>query len=187
MTLNDDQASMQPDHLSKADSSPESETPSRRAGLGTDRHRLEEGEYLVLAGIRIPSPLKAVAHSDGDALLHALADAILGGCGESDIGTHFPDDDPRWKDVDSTRLIEEVLLLAGKKGWVPVQIDTVVHLEKPRLKEYVPKMKMNLAQLLGISEDAIGLKAKTAEGLGPVSEGLAVDTFAIVQLERTGN
>ncbi len=163
------------------------ENRSVRIGIGTDRHRLEAGNQLVLAGVTIPAKVCAIAHSDGDAILHAISDAILGATGGDDIGTLFPDDDARWKDVDSREIVSEAIRFAREKGWQPCQVDVVVHLERPRLKEHRPAMRESLSTLLEIPGECIGLKAKTGEGLGPVGEGLAIDTFAVVQLERAGD
>ena len=159
---------------------------TRRVGVGTDRHRLQEGSGLILAGVKIPCDLEAVAHSDGDAVFHAVADAILGAAGGTDIGDLFADDDPRWKDLDSAVIVEKACEWAAGRGWKPAQVDVVIHLEKPRLSPHREAMKESLAQRLSIALDHVGLKAKTGEGLGPVGEGRAIDTMAIVQLQRAG-
>ncbi len=159
---------------------------SVRFGLGSDRHRLESGEGLILAGVKIPCDLRAIAHSDGDAVLHALADAVLGAAGGTDIGDHFPDDDERWRGMDSSAILREACHWALSAGWKPCQADVVIHLEAPRLADYRDRMKEEIANLLDIPVGCIGLKAKSGEGLGPVGEGLAVDVFAVIQLERAG-
>ncbi len=159
---------------------------STRFGLGTDRHRLQPGDGLVLAGVKIPCAVKALAHSDGDAVLHAVADAILGAAGGADIGELFSNEDPQWKDLDSAVIVAEACRWALDQGWKPVQVDVVIHLEKPKLAEHRTVMRDSLARLLNISVDAVGLKAKTGEGLGPVGEGLAIDTMAVIQLQRAG-
>lgn len=159
---------------------------THRYGIGSDRHQLEHGDGLVLGGVRIPCELRAVAHSDGDAVLHAVADAILGAAGGTDIGDLFADDDPRWKDLDSSVIVAKVCQWAKVRGWIPVQVDIVVHLERPKLADYRQAMKESLARQLSLTVDCVGLKAKTGEGLGPVGEGRAIDTLAVVQLQRAG-
>ncbi|OUU20767.1 MAG: 2-C-methyl-D-erythritol 2,4-cyclodiphosphate synthase [Planctomycetia bacterium TMED53] len=157
---------------------------SYRFGLGSDRHRLEEGDGLILSGVKVACDLSAVAHSDGDAVLHAVADAIFGASGGADIGEHFPDDDDQFKGMDSSAIVEAAVHWALEKGWKPAQLDIVIHLERPRLSGYREKMKENLSRLLTIPVECIGLKAKSGEGLGPVGEGRAVDALAIIQLKR---
>lgn len=159
---------------------------SIRFGLGTDRHRLQAGDGLVLAGVKIPCEFQTLAHSDGDAVLHAVADAILGATGGTDIGELFSNQDPQWKDLDSAVIVDKACRCALDQGWKPVQVDVVIHLEKPKLAEHRIAMKESLARLLDIPVDAVGLKAKTGEGLGPVGEGLAIDTMAVIQLQRAG-
>ena len=159
---------------------------SQRYGIGTDRHRLEPGEGLILAGVQIPCELRAVAHSDGDAVFHAVADAILGAAGGTDIGDLFADDDPQWKDLDSSIIVARACQWSAVKGWKPVQVDVVIHLERPKLADHRDAMKASLARQLSIPVDCVGLKAKTGESLGPVGEGRAIDTMAVVQLQRAG-
>ncbi len=153
-----------------------------RVGIGTDRHRLESGRPLILAGVEIPSPHGPVAHSDGDVILHALSDAMLGAAGSEDIGTLFEDTDPRWKDLSSRRIVEEVLRTIGELGWKPGNIDVVVHLEQPKISEHRDAIRSSLAEMLGISIDRVGVKAKTGEGFGPVGQSLAIEAMAVVQL-----
>ena len=153
-----------------------------RVGIGTDRHRLEEGRPLILCGVEISSPHGPVAHSDGDVILHAVSDALLGACACEDIGTLFPDTDPRWKDVESSHILSEVLITVAERGWKPSNVDVVVHLERPRLMEYRDQIRQQLAEWLGIDIDSVGLKAKTGEGVGPVGESLVIDSLAVVQL-----
>ena len=153
-----------------------------RVGIGTDRHRLEQGRPLILCGIEIPSPHGPVAHSDGDVILHAVSDALLGACACEDIGSLFPDTDPRWKDVESSRILSEVLVTVSERGWKPSNVDVVVHLERPKLVEYRDQIRQQLAEWLGIDIDSVGLKAKTGEGIGPVGESRVIDSMAVVQL-----
>jgi 2-C-methyl-D-erythritol 2,4-cyclodiphosphate synthase len=154
-----------------------------RAGIGYDLHRLAEGRKLILGGIEVPYHKGPVGHSDGDALAHALCDALLGAAGLGDIGTHFPDNDPKWKDVSSLRFLERAAELLVQRGLRIVHIDANVILEKPRLGPHFPAMRQALAQSLGISESAINLKAKTNEGVDAVGRGEAIAAQAVVTLE----
>ncbi|MGE4619444.1 MAG: 2-C-methyl-D-erythritol 2,4-cyclodiphosphate synthase [Planctomycetota bacterium] len=167
------------DTREKSDPGPAAEI---RIGIGTDRHRLEEDRPLVLCGLSIPSPHGPIAHSDGDVILHALCDALLGASGSEDIGALFPDTDPQWQGIESQHLLVEVLRIVADKGWKPKNVDVVVHLERPRLLEYRDSMRQQLAAWLGIPEDAVGLKAKTGEGVGLVGESLVIESMAVVQL-----
>jgi 2-C-methyl-D-erythritol 2,4-cyclodiphosphate synthase len=164
-----------------------SKTPSSiRVGIGYDIHRLAEGRRLVLAGIEVPHALGAVAHSDGDVVLHAVADAILGAAGLGDLGEHFPDTDPAWAGADSSGILRRVVEMARRKGWTPVGVDVNVLLEQPKLAPYKDKMRRRLAELLDLPADAAGLKARTMEGLGPIGEGQAVAAQAVVVLAKDG-
>ncbi|MEC9476564.1 MAG: 2-C-methyl-D-erythritol 2,4-cyclodiphosphate synthase [Planctomycetota bacterium] len=163
-------------------SSEEPLEPEIRVGVGTDRHRLEPGRALVLCGVEIPAPHGPVAHSDGDVALHAICDAMLGACACPDIGTLFPDTDPQWQGVASSRLLANVLAMVSERGWRPQNVDVVVHLEQPRLQQYRDQFCQRLAELLKIPVGAVGWKAKTGEGVGPVGESLVIDSVAIVQL-----
>ena len=154
-----------------------------RAGIGYDLHRLAEGRKLILGGIEVPFHKGPVGHSDGDALAHALCDALLGAAGLGDIGTHFPDSDPKWKDVSSLRFLERAAELLVEHGLRIVHIDANVILEKPRLGPHFPSMRQALAVSLGISASAINLKAKTNEGVDAVGRGEAIAAQAIVTLE----
>ncbi|MDE0961294.1 MAG: 2-C-methyl-D-erythritol 2,4-cyclodiphosphate synthase [Planctomycetota bacterium] len=156
-----------------------------RVGIGTDRHRLEVGRPLMLAAVAIPSPHGPVAHSDGDVILHALSDAMLGAAGCEDIGAMFEDTDPRWKNLASRQIVDEVLKKIGKLGWKPLNIDLVVHLEKPKLAEHRDSIRQSLSEMLSIEPAAIGMKAKTGEGVGPVGESLVIEALAVVQLMST--
>jgi 2-C-methyl-D-erythritol 2,4-cyclodiphosphate synthase len=155
-------------------------------GIGYDIHRLAEGRRLVLAGVEVPHTLGAVAHSDGDVVLHAVADAILGAAGLGDLGEHFPDTDPEWAGADSGRILRRVVEMARRKGWTPASVDANVLLERPKLAPYKDAMRRRLAELLDLPPDAAGLKARTMEGLGPVGEGRAVAAQAVVLLAKLG-
>src|SRR5215211_3850984 len=136
-----------------------------RIGIGHDTHRLAEGRPLVLGGVAVESERGAEGHSDADALAHALTDAVLGAMCEGDIGVHFPDTDPRWKDADSLQLLARVVWLASQRGFHVVNADATVQLERPRLRPYIQDMRRNLADVLGVELDCVSVKAKTAEGL----------------------
>ena len=153
-----------------------------RIGIGHDMHRLVEGRPLVLAGVTIASDRGGEGHSDADALSHALADAILGALSEGDLGVHFPDHDPQWKDADSLQLLSRVMWLAGERGFHVVNVDATVNLENPKLRPYVVTMREKIAEILGIDLGCVSIKAKTGEGLDAVGQGLAVTAQAIVLL-----
>src|SRR5437764_11707005 len=139
-----------------------------RIGIGHDTHRLAEGLPLVLGGVRVESARGAEGHSDADALAHAVTDAVLGEMCEGDIGVHFPDSDPRWKDADSLQLLARVMWLAGERGYRVVNLDATVLLEQPRLRPYVQEMRARLAGVLGVEIDCVSEKGRTGEGLGAV-------------------
>jgi 2-C-methyl-D-erythritol 2,4-cyclodiphosphate synthase len=155
-----------------------------RIGIGHDTHRLVEGRQLVLGGVQIASERGGDGHSDADALSHALADAILGALCEGDLGVHFPDDDPQWKDADSLHLLSRVMWLANERGFHVVNVDAIVSLENPKLRPYVVTMREKIAEILGIEVGCVSIKAKTGEGLDAVGQGLAVTAQAIVLLTR---
>ena len=154
-----------------------------RAGIGHDLHRLAEGRKLVLGGIEVPFHKGPVGHSDGDALAHAICDALLGAAGLGDIGTHFPDTDPKWKDVSSLRFLECVRELLADQRFRVSHVDAVVITEKPKLGPHFPAMREALAKSLGIPLSAINLKAKTNEGVDAIGRGDAIAAQAIVTLE----
>ena len=154
-----------------------------RAGIGHDLHRLAEGRKLVLGGVEVPFHKGPVGHSDGDALAHAICDALLGAAGLGDIGTHFPDTDPKWKDVSSLRFLERVRDLLAERQLRISHMDAIVITEKPKLGPHFPAMREALAKSLGISTSAINLKAKTNEGVDAIGHGEAIATQAIVTLE----
>lgn len=155
-----------------------------RIGIGHDTHRLARGRPLILGGVRIESERGAEGHSDADALAHAITDAILGALCEGDIGTHFPDHDPRWKDADSLQLLARVVWLAKQSGFKVVNVDANVSLEGPRLRPYIQEMREKLAHVLSVDGACVSVKAKTGEGLDAVGEGRAVVAQAIVLLGR---
>lgn len=156
-----------------------------RIGIGHDTHRLATGRTLILGGVLIESESGAEGHSDADALSHAVMDAILGALCEGDLGVHFPDRDPRWKDADSLQLLARVMWLVGERGYRVGNVDATVMLERPRLRPYIEEMRAKLAEVLSVGIDRVSVKAKTGEGMDAVGEGLAVVAQAVVLLERT--
>ena len=157
-----------------------------KIGFGYDIHRLEAGRRLVLGGVDIPHAAGLLGHSDGDALVHAVIDALLGALGEGDIGTQFPDTDPRYKDARSLGLLETVVGLVRSRGASIVNIDSVIVAEEPKMGPHIPAMKAALAPVLGVPEAAVGIKAKTNEDLGPVGEkrAIACCAIALIKLPR---
>ncbi len=155
-----------------------------RIGIGSDTHRLVEGRPLILGGVKIPAARGCLGHSDADALVHAIADAILGAASEGDLGQHFPNNDPQWKDADSTQLLSHVLALVGKRQLSLVNLDSTITLEAPRLGPYIKPMRESLAKILGLPFDCVSVKAKTGEGLDAVGQGLAVTVQAVVLMTK---
>lgn len=153
-----------------------------RIGIGHDTHRLAEGRPLILAGVQVEAERGAVGHSDADALAHAVADAILGALCEDDLGVHFPDRDPRWKDADSMQLLARVVWLAGERGFHIINVDANVLLERPKLRPFVAAMRENLAHTLNAEMGCVSVKAKTGEGLDAVGRGEAVTVQAVIML-----
>jgi len=154
-----------------------------RAGIGYDLHRLTAGRKLVLGGIEVPFDRGPVGHSDGDALAHAICDALLGAAALGDIGTHFPDTDPQWKDAPSLRFLERVRALLSERGLRITHIDAIVVAERPKLGPHFPAMRAALAGALGIEPQRINLKAKTNEGVDAVGRGEAIAAQAIATLD----
>ena len=153
-------------------------------GLGRDTHRLVKGRRFCLGGVRTPFDKGPLGHSDGDALLHSIADAILGAIGAGDIGDWFSDKNPRLKNIRSSKILASVLAESRKRGWVPAQVDTVIHLEKPKLGPRKAAIRRNVARLLHLAAADVSIKAKTMEGIGPVGEGLAFSCEALVTVKR---
>lgn len=154
-----------------------------RIGTGTDTHRLVQGRPLVLGGVNITSDLGGDGHSDADALVHAVADAILGALCEGDIGVHFPDEDPQWSGANSLELLSRVMWLARERNLHVVNVDSTVILESPKLRPYVDAMRSNIADILGVEPACVSIKAKTGEGVDAVGQGLAVTAQAAVLME----
>jgi 2-C-methyl-D-erythritol 2,4-cyclodiphosphate synthase len=154
-----------------------------RVGIGHDTHRLSEGRPLILGGVRIDHPRGLLGHSDADVVCHAVADALLGAAGMGDIGEHYPDTDPRWRGLDSTRLLAEVVARVEGSGWRTVNCDLVIHAQEPRLGPHKPAIRTNLARLLRVDESAVNVKAKTGEHAGPVGRGEVIVCEAAVLIE----
>lgn len=155
-----------------------------RVGFGYDSHRLEAGLKLRLGGVDIASDRGCVAHSDGDAVIHALCDALLGAAALGDIGTHFPDNDMAFKGIDSTVLLRRTVELLHQKGWQVHNADVTIVLERPKLVDYKLLMQKCLAELLQISIDAMSVKAKSNEGMGFTGHGEGVAVMAAVTLVK---
>ena len=155
-----------------------------KIGQGFDLHRLVEGRKFILGGIEIDYPLGLLGHSDADVLCHAIIDGLLGAIGESDIGTLFPDTDPKFKDIDSTLLLKEVFKLVKSKGYKINNIDTSILIQEPKMKPYIPLIRKKLAGLLEMETENITVKAKTMEGLGIIGTSQAVAVLANVLAEK---
>lgn len=159
---------------------------SSRIGIGYDIHRLVEGRKLVLGGIEIPFERGLLGHSDSDVLTHAICDALLGAAALGDIGTHFPDKDPRWAGASSLDLLRQVVELLSKKGFGVTNVDATVMAEQPTLRPHVDSMRERLASALGVRADQVSVKAKTSEGLESVGRNEAMAAQAIVLIHRRG-
>jgi 2-C-methyl-D-erythritol 2,4-cyclodiphosphate synthase len=155
---------------------------SYRCGIGYDLHRLAEGRKLIIGGMEIPFDKGPVGHSDGDVVAHAMVDALLGAAGLGDIGTHFPDNDPKWKGANSLLFLKHARKLLDEKKFTIEHIDVVVILERPKLGPHFPKMREVLAKSLNLSTDKVHLKAKTNEGVDAVGRGEAIAAQAVATL-----
>ena len=155
-----------------------------RSGIGYDLHRLAAGRKLMIGGIEVPFDKGSVGHSDGDVLAHALCDALLGAASLGDIGTHFPDTDPKWKNASSLRFLERMRDLLAEHGFRIVHIDATVITEKPKLGPHFPAMREALAKSLAITPSMINLKAKTNESVDAIGRGEAIAAQAIATLDR---
>ncbi len=152
-----------------------------RIGIGYDIHRLGADRPLVLGGVEFPGEPGLIGHSDADPVMHAVADAILGAAALGDIGEHFPDTDAQWKDADSSVILSGAVTLAeSERGLIPANVDVNVIAERPRIGPRKVEMRARLAEVLGLPVDAISVKARTAEGLGPVGAGEAIEVQAAV-------
>jgi 2-C-methyl-D-erythritol 2,4-cyclodiphosphate synthase len=159
-------------------------TPTMRIGEGWDTHALVTGRPLVLGGVTIPHSHGLLGHSDADALLHAITDALFGAAGLGDIGRHFPDTDAAFKGADSMVLLAEAMRRVRAAGWDVGNVDSTIVAQAPKMAPHIPAMRERIAQALGISADAVNVKAKTAEKMGPVGEGRAIEARAVCLLLR---
>jgi 2-C-methyl-D-erythritol 2,4-cyclodiphosphate synthase len=157
---------------------------SVRCGIGYDLHRLEPGRPLVVGGLQIPFDKGPVGHSDGDVLVHALCDALFGAAGLGDIGTHFPDTDPRWKGANSLIFLQHARKLLDEKDFAIDWIDAVVITEKPKLGPHFANMRQALARALGVASDHVHLKAKTNEGVDAIGRGEAIAAHVVATLSH---
>ena len=155
-----------------------------RIGEGWDTHALVPGRKLILGGVHVPHERGLLGHSDADVLLHAITDALLGAAALGDIGRHFPDTDERFKGADSMVLLAEAASRVRQAGWAIGNIDSTVIAQAPKLAPYIPAMQRGIAAALGLAFDAVNVKAKTAEKMGPVGEGLSMEARAVVLLHR---
>jgi 2-C-methyl-D-erythritol 2,4-cyclodiphosphate synthase len=155
-----------------------------KIGFGYDSHRLVEGRRLILGGVEIPYEKGLAGHSDADALVHAVCDAILGAAGLGDLGSHFPDTDPAYKDISSLVILEQVRAMAAGKGYAISNVDATIVMERPRLRGYTETMAGRIAGTLLVAQDAINVKAKTNEGMGFTGRGEGVAAFAVVLMRR---
>jgi len=155
-----------------------------KIGLGYDIHRLSKGRDFYLGGVKIPHPLGLVGHSDGDCLIHALIDALLGAVGEADIGRRFPDTDPAYEGIRSTGLLREVMSGLRRRRTRVLNADVVVVAQAPKLAPHIEAMKKELCPLLGVAKEDLGIKAKTNEGLGLLGRERAVACWAVVLVEE---
>lgn len=158
--------------------------PPFRIGEGWDVHRLVPGRPLVIGGVTIPFERGLLGHSDADILLHAITDAVLGAAALGDIGQHFPDTDPRFKGADSSVLLVEAMARVRMAGWRVGNVDSTVIAQAPRLMAWIPAMRGAIAKAMGLDLGQINVKAKTAEKLGPVGQGEAMEARAVVLLQR---
>jgi 2-C-methyl-D-erythritol 2,4-cyclodiphosphate synthase len=155
-----------------------------RVGSGHDTHRLVAGRPLLLGGVRIDHPRGLAGHSDADAVLHAVTDALLGAAGLGDIGDAYPDTDPRWQGADSGRFLTETLDRLNRDGWEPVNLDVTVFAQEPKLGPVKAAIRANVARLVRLPADAVNVKAKTGEQVGHIGRGEAIGCHAVVLIRK---
>ena len=155
-----------------------------RIGFGSDIHKLVEGRALILGGVKIPAEKGAVGHSDADALTHAITDSVLGALALGDIGSHFSDKDAKWKNADSFVFLKHAVELMKEKGFVVVNVDSIINLEKPKLRPFIDKMRENIAEVLEVETSCVSVKAKTGEGVDAIGNSEAVKAEAVILLEK---
>jgi 2-C-methyl-D-erythritol 2,4-cyclodiphosphate synthase len=156
-----------------------------RVGLGYDAHRLVAGRRLILGGVEIPHHQGLLGHSDADVLSHAIGDALLGAVGAGDLGTHFPDRDPAYKDISSLILLKRIMHTVRDRGFAPVNVDATVVAQQPRLAPYIPAMQAKLADVLGLTPAEVNLKATTTEHMGFVGRGEGIAAYAVALVTKT--
>ena len=157
-----------------------------RIGFGYDSHRFEEGRRLVLGGVEFPGETGLKGHSDADVLIHAIIDALLGAAALGDIGSHFPDTDPKWKDADSAKLLESVVIEILGSGFVIGNVDATVICERPKLRPRIDVIRSRLAELLSIPVGCISVKGKTNEKMDDVGAGVGIEVHAVALIEEKG-
>ncbi len=155
-----------------------------RIGQGSDLHVLIENRDFILGGVKIPHTVGFKAHSDGDVLIHAIIDALFGALCLEDIGAHFPDNDPKYKNADSRNLLREAISIIREKGWEINNLDSTIHAEAPKLRPHINDIRKSLADILNIDIDKISVKAKTSEGVDAVGERLAIRVDCVVLLYK---
>jgi 2-C-methyl-D-erythritol 2,4-cyclodiphosphate synthase len=164
--------------------SPKSKSPTMRIGEGWDIHALVEGRRLILGGVDIPHTHGLLGHSDADALMHAITDALFGAAALGDIGRHFPDTDPQFRGADSAALLAEAGRRVRAAGWSIANVDSTIVAQAPKMAPHIPAMRQRIAQCLGLDADQVNVKAKTAEKMGPVGEGAAIEARAVALLVK---
>ncbi len=155
-----------------------------RFGMGYDVHRLVEGRKLIIGGVEIPHTLGLLGHSDADVLLHAIADALLGAAALGDIGRHFPDTDPRYEGADSLQLLAHVMGQLTAKGYGVGNVDATIVAQKPKMKDFIPKMNENIARVLQVEPDQVNVKATTEEKLGFTGTEQGISAYAVAGIEK---
>lgn len=156
-----------------------------RVGLGYDAHRLVPGRPLILGGVDIPHSLGLLGHSDADVLTHAIGDALLGAVGAGDLGTHFPDKDPAYKDISSLILLERIMDVVRDRGLAPVNVDATIVAQEPRLAPHIPEMQAKLALILHLTPADVNIKATTTEHMGFAGRGEGMAAYAVVLVTKT--
>lgn len=156
-----------------------------RVGLGYDAHRLVAGRPLILGGVGIPYAQGLLGHSDADVLSHAIGDALLGAVGAGDLGTHFPDKDPAYKNISSLILLERIMQIVRDRGFAPVNVDATLVAQQPRLAPHIPLMQANLAPILGLTPADVNIKATTTEQMGFAGRGEGLAAYAVVLVTKT--
>ena len=155
-----------------------------RVGVGLDAHPLEQGRLLVLGGVEVPFDLGLAGYSDGDVLLHALIDALLGAVALGDIGTHFPSGDPQYAGISSVELLRRTMVLLHQDSWRPSNVDATIVAQRPKLASYLPPMRETVAQTLNIQLSQVSIKAKTTDGLGFTGRGEGIAAYVVASVEQ---